>query len=174
MKRMYDYSISGFLLERSIFWTIIVWINTVPGVFFSSAIEWLFWKILWILSWLLIYIFIVWKSYKSIPNKVFRKSLYLAYMFKSLMVLIFLSFYVELFIWAFSIWLSERIMSLLWFTLTHLPDSLYFQTDFPNIFTYITTIIHWLVLSIWTLILWAIFYVITKVFTKESSVKNNF
>lgn len=174
MKRMYDYSISEFLLERCIFWTIIVWINTVPGVFFSSAIEWLFWKILWILSWLLIYIFIVWKSYKSIPNKVFRKSLYLAYMFKSLMVLIFLSFYVELFIWAFSIWLSERIMSLLWFTLTHLPDSLYFQTDFPNIFTYITTIIHWLVLSIWTLILWAIFYVITKVFTKKSSIKNNF
>ncbi len=171
MKKIYDYSISENLLERSIFWTLIVWINTVPGLFFSSVIEWIFWKILWILSWLLIYIFIIWKNYKCIPDKIFRKSLYFAYIFKSIIVLIFLWFFLDLYISWISIWLSEKLMSLLWFTVIHIPDSIFSQTDFPNIFTYITTIIHWLILSIWTLLLWGIFYTITKVFTKESSVK---
>lgn len=156
---LYNLSVSDNLLNRTLFWWFIVLINALPGFILSWMNDTtLLWKLGWILTWLIIYIFIIWNNFRKIKNELFKKSMYAAYMLKTLLVILFVWFYLDLLIWGYSIFYWNEIMNILWFEITHLMDTLDAKTNYPNIQTYITTLVHWWILSFTTLILWSIFY----------------
>jgi hypothetical protein len=167
---LYDLSVSDNLLNRTLFWWFIVLINAIPGFILSWMNDaTLLWKLGWILTWLIIYIFIIWNNFRKIKNEIFKKSMYAAYILKTLLVIFFIWFYLDLFFWVLSTWLSNHIMDLLWFEIMYHMDTfnaLDAKTNYPNIHTYITTLVHWWILSFTTLILWSIFYWVNLLISK--------
>lgn len=153
--RIYEVSISEKRKTRIIFWTILVFINAIFGFLLWVWVDDLkIWMVLWILTWLFIYAFIVDYFYQK-SSDFFRKSMFAAYFLKTLTVLIGISFIWDMVVWSFAIKYTEDIFQLLWSNIPRIEDSLYWDfSSYPILYPYITTLIHWWILSFYTFLLW--------------------
>lgn len=175
MAKLYSISISKNKLHRAYFWGWLVLINAIPAfvisLMFMGTEIW--WKVLWIITWLLIYVFIVWPNFNTIKNLVFKESLYYAYIFKTFIVIILIGFYFDFCIWIVSILFADNILSFLpaiqSYPIEATEDTLSVTRHSHRInilYIYTTTVIHGWILSVATLMLWTVFFWINSVLIK--------
>lgn len=154
-KKSYLYSISENRKTRIIFWWILVFINAFFWFLLWTDIDSLkVWMVLWIITWFLIYAFIVDYFYQK-SDDFFRKSMFTAYFLKTLSVFIWISFVIDMGIWLTSIHHSESFLKFFWINIPRIEDSVHWDfSAYPILYPYITTIIHWWILSFYTFFLW--------------------
>lgn len=119
-------------------------------------------KLLWITTWLFLYIYVIGNNFRYIKNKIFKAAMFSSYIFKTLAVIFIVSFYFDMFVWIFSLSFAGSIMDTVGFEINRINDSFHVETPHETIYVYISTMVHGFLLSMTTLMLAGIIYGITQ------------
>lgn len=159
--KIYEFSISPQLSHRIIFWGTLTILNAITGYILSIEGSFdIMGKILGIGTWIAIYVWFVAPRYIHHTNSILRTSIFSAYIAKTISILFYpianmLEFAIGL--------LNLSIMGILVSFFPILEDS------WNKILTYSLTLMHGLSLSLLTLILAYVIYLIRTMSTKVAS-----